>query len=139
MTEHRLHPFAAHQTKHFLIFGTGTEYPAYSTQQEMFQHFFHIVTFISTKKMVQTGSDAWCTVPDKTVQHILNWMVTIFVCYDRKGSRDLFLTGQLIVSLKIEEKIFHISIRQSAGIPAPPQVLYNVYPVSQEIKPDGIP
>ena len=129
----------AHQTKHFLIFGTGTEYPAYSTQQEMFQHFFHIVTFISTKKMVQTGSDAWCTVPDKAVQHILNWMVTIFVCYDRKGSRDLFLTGQLIVSLKIEEKIFHIRIRQSAGIPAPAQVLYNVYPVCQEIKPDGIP
>lgn len=89
--------------------------------------------------MVQTGSDAWCTVPDKAVQHILNWMVTIFVCYDRKGSRDLFLTGQLIVSLKIEEKIFHISIRQSAGIPAPAQVLYNVYPVCQEIKPDGIP
>lgn len=89
--------------------------------------------------MVQTGSDAWCTVPDKAVQHILNWMVTIFVCYDRKGSRDLFLTGQLIVSLKIEEKIFHISIRQSAGIPAPAQVLYNVSPVCQEIKPDGIP
>lgn len=66
-------------------------------------------------------------------------MVTIFVCYDRKGSRDLFLTGQLIVSLKIEEKIFHIRIRQSAGIPAPAQVLYNVYPVCQEIKPDGIP
>ena len=101
---------AAYQTKHFLIFGTGTEYPADSAQQEVFQHFFHIVAFISAKKVVQAGTDAGCPVPDKAVQHILNRVIAIFVCYNGKCSCDLFLTGQLVVLLKIEEKIFHIGI-----------------------------
>lgn len=81
---------AAYQTEHFLIFGTGTEYPADSAQQEVFQHFFHIVAFISAKKVVQAGTDAGCPVPDKAVQHILNRVIAIFVCYNGKCSCDLF-------------------------------------------------
>ena len=80
----------AYQTEHFFIFGTGAEYPAYSSQQKVFQHFFHIIAFISTKKVVQAGADAGCPVPDKSIQHILYGMVAVLVCHNGKRRCDLF-------------------------------------------------
>ena len=47
--------------------------------------------------------------------------------------------GQAVILLKIEKQIFHIRIRQGAGVPAPAQVPHNVHPVSQEVQPDGVP
>ena len=41
--------------------------------------------------------------------------------------------------LKIEKQIFHIRIRQGAGVPAPAQIPHDVHPVSQEVQPDGVP
>ena len=38
----------AYQTEHFLIFGAGPEYPPDSPQQEVFQHFLHIVALVRT-------------------------------------------------------------------------------------------
>ena len=53
--------------------------------------------------------------------------------------RQLFLTGQTVILLKIEKQILHVRIRQSAGIPAPAQIPHNVHPVSQEVQSDGVP
>lgn len=66
-------------------------------------------------------------------------MVAVFICYDRERRRDLFLTGQAVVLLKVEKQVLHVSIRQGAGFPAPAQIPHNVNPVSQQIQPDGVP
>ena len=39
----------------------------------------------------------------------------------------------------IEKQIFHVRIRQGAGVPAPAQIPHDVHPVSQEVQPDGVP
>lgn len=129
----------AHQTEHFLIFGAGAEYSPDRSQQEMFQHFLHIVALVRTQELMKTGADAGRPISDKTVQHVLDGMVTVFIRYDGKGCRHFLLAGQAVGLLKIEKQILHVRIHQGAGISAPAQIPYNIYPVSQEIQPDGIP
>ena len=126
----------AYQTEHFLIFGAGPEYPPDSPQQEVFQHFLHIVALVRTQEVMETGADAGRPVPDKAVQHVLYGMVAVFIRHDRERRCHLFLAGQAIVLLKIEKQILHVCIRQGAGIPAPAQIPHNVHPVSQEVQPD---
>ena len=41
-------PLSAHQTEHFLIFGAGGKHPPDCAQQEVFQHFLHIVALVRT-------------------------------------------------------------------------------------------
>ena len=126
----------AYQTEHFLIFGAGPEYPPDSPQQEVFQHFLHIVALVRTQEVMETGADAGRPVPDKAVQHVLDGMVAVFIRHDGERRCHLFLAGQAVVLLKIEKQIFHVRIRQGAGIPAPAQIPHNVHPVSQEVQPD---
>ena len=126
----------AHQTEHFLIFGAGAEYPPDSAQQEMFQHFLHIVALVRTQEVMETGADAGRPVPHKAVQHVLYGMVTVLIRHDRERRCHLFLAGQAVGLFKIEKQILHIRIRQGAGIPAPAQIPHNVHPVSQEVQAD---
>ena len=78
-------------------------------------------------------------VPHKAVQHVLDRMVTVLIRHDGERRRHFLLAGQAVVLLKIEKQIFHIRIRQGAGVPAPAQVPHDVHPVSQEVQPDGVP
>ena len=88
---------------------------------------------------METGADAGRPVPDKAVQHVLYGMVAVFIRHDGQGRRHFLLAGQAVGLLKIEKQIFHIRIRQGAGVPAPAQIPHDVHPVSQEVQPDGIP
>ena len=83
-------PLTAHQTEHFLIFGAGAEYPPDSPQQEVFQHFLHIVALVRTQEVMETGADAGRPVPDKAVQHVLYGMVAVFIRHDRERRCHLF-------------------------------------------------
>ena len=130
---------AAHQTKQLLIFGTRMEHPADSPQQEVLKHFFYIVALICPQKVMQTGAYPGYAVPHQTVQHILNGMIAVFVCYDRERRHQLLFTGQTVVLLKVKEQIFDISIGQGAGASVPAQIPHNVHTVGQQIQPDSAP
>ena len=67
---------------------------------------------------METGADTGHPVPYKAVQHILNGVIAIFVCYDRERRHQLLFTGQAIVLLKVKEQIFDIGIGQGAGASA---------------------
>ena len=74
---------AAHQTEQLLILGAWMEYPADGSQQKVFEHFFHIVALIRPQKVMQAGAYPGYAVPNQAIQHILNGVIAIFVCYDR--------------------------------------------------------
>ena len=124
---------AAHQTKQLLIFGTWMEHPADGSQQEVFQHFFHIVALICPQKVMQAGAYPVLAIPHQTVQYIQNGVIAIFVCYDRERRHQLLFTGQTVVLLKVKEQIFDIGIGQGAGASAPAQIPHNVHTVGQQI------
>ena len=75
---------AAHQTEQFLILGTRMEHPADGSQQKVFEHFFHIVALIRPQKVMQARAYPGYAVPNQAIQHILNGVIAIFVCYDRE-------------------------------------------------------
>ena len=88
---------------------------------------------------METGADAGRPVPYKAVQHVLYGMVAVLIRHNGQGRRHFLLAGQAVILLKIEKQIFHIRIRQGAGVPAPAQIPHNVHPVSQEVQPDSVP
>ena len=47
---------SAHQTEQFLILGAWMEYPADGSQQEVLEHFFHVVALIRPQKVMQAGA-----------------------------------------------------------------------------------
>ena len=100
----------AHQTEQLLILRTGMEHPADGSQQEVLEHFFHIVALICPQKVMQAGAYPGLAVPLQTIQHILNRVIAVFVCYDGERRHQLLFTGQTIVLFKVKEQIFDIGI-----------------------------
>lgn len=66
------------------------EDPTDGSQQEVIEHLFHIVILVCPQKAMQTGSYPGLTVPLQTVQHILNGMIAVFICYDRERTISFF-------------------------------------------------
>lgn len=115
------------------------EHPADSSQQEVLEHFFHVVALIRPQKVMQAGAYPGYAVPNQAIQHILNGVIAIFVCYDRERRHQLLFTGQAIVLLKVKEQIFDIGIGQGAGTSAPAQIPHNINTVGQQIQSDCAP
>ena len=124
---------AAHQTEQLLIFRTWMKHPADGSQQEVLEHFFHIVALVCSQKMMQARAYPGLAVPQQTVQHILNGVIAVFVCHDRERRHQLLFTGQTVVLFKVKEQIFDIGISQDAGASAPAQIPHNVHTVGQQI------
>lgn len=103
---------SAHQTKQLLILGTWMEHPANGSQQEVLEHFFHIVALVCPQKVMQAGSYSGLAVPHQTVQHILNRVIEVFVCHDGERHHQLLFAGQAAVLIKVKEQIFDIGIGQ---------------------------
>ena len=130
---------AARQTEQFLILGTWMEHPADGSQQEVLEHFFHIVVLVCPQKVMQAGAYPGYAVPPQTVQHILNGVIAVFVCHDGESCHQLLFTGQAILLLKVKEQIFDIGISQGAGVSTPAQISHNINTVGQQIQPDCAP
>lgn len=86
------------------------EHPADGSQQEVLEHFFHIVALVCPQKMMQTGAYPGYAVPLQAVQHILDRVIAVFVCHNGESRHQFLFTGQAIVLLKVQEQIFDIGI-----------------------------
>ena len=109
------------------------EHPADGSQQEVLEHFFHIVALVCPQKVMQAGAYPGYAVPLQTVQHILNGVIAVFVCHDGERCHQLLFTGQTVVLLKIKKQIFDIGIGQGADTSAPAQIPHNIHTVGQQI------
>ena len=86
------------------------KYPTDGSQQEVLEHFFHIVALVCPQKMMQARAYPGLAIPHQTVQHILNGVITVFVCHNGESCHQFLFTGQAIVLLKVQEQIFDIGI-----------------------------
>ena len=128
----------AHQTEHLIILTARMEYPADRSQQKVLEHFLHIIAFLCTEKMMQAGAYSRLSIPCQTVQYIPNRMVAVFVCHNGERSQQFLLTGQAIILLKVEKKIFYINIGQRTGSSVPTQIPDNINLFCQKIQANGI-
>ena len=70
----------------------------------------------------------WYTVPRKGIQDIPDWMIPVFIRYDRYGMFKCLAAVDPVILLDIQGDIGHIGISQDGSVPFPVHVLNNIDP-----------
>ena len=83
--------------------------------------------------MPQTEADALRPVPCKAVQKIPDGVVLILIRHNPDGGFNLFLTGQPVGFLQIEQQILHVCIGQGCAFSVKTDGLYDVLSVGQDV------